>query len=165
MKKSFIILFFLFSKYSGFSQTKDTITINKIIFNVSGNPGWDNNELLKKNQFTIIFKEGGEVELTSNGTYPYRSKQKGVIYSYFGKIDKSEFEKLSRFLKKINFITLQNEYSDEVWEDGGSRNYTIFYNQSKIKSIRVENIDEIKELRKFSEMIMNFKKQIKWSVN
>ena len=149
----------------GYSQTKDTITINKIIFNVSGNPGWDNNELLKKNQFTIIFKEGGEVELTSNGTYPHRSKQKGVIYSYFGKIDRSEFEKLSRFLKKISFITLQNEYSDEVWEDGGSRNYTIFYNQSKIKSIRVENYEEIKELRKFSEMIMNFKKQIKWSVN
>ena len=165
MRKILLLSILMFLGMVGYSQKKDSITINKIIFNISGNPGWDNKELLEKNQFTIIFKEGGEVELTSNGTYPHRSKQKGVIYSYFGKIDKSEFEKLSRFLKKINFITLQNEYSDEVWEDGGSRSYSIFYNQSKIKEIRVENIEEIKELRKFREMIMNLKKQIKWSVN
>jgi hypothetical protein len=163
MRKILLLSILMCFGMVGYSQPNETITINKIIYNISGNPFWDNNELLEKNQFTIIFKEGGEVELTRNDNY--RSKQKGVIYSYFGKIDKSEFEKLSRFLKKINFITLQNEYSDEVWEDGGSKNYSIFYNESKIKEIRVEYNQEIKELRKFREMIMNLKKQIKWSVN
>ena len=163
MRKILLLSILMFLGMVGYSQPNESIKINKIIYNISSNPFWDNNELLEKNQFTIIFKEGGEVELKRNDSY--RPKQKGVIYSYFGKIDNSEYEKLSRFLKKINFITLQNEYSDEVWEDGGSRTYSIFYNQSKIKEIRVENIEEIKELRKFSKMIMNLKKQIKWSVN
>jgi hypothetical protein len=73
MRKIFLFLILMFLGMVGYSQPNETITINKIIYNISGNPFWDNNELLEKNQFTIIFKEGGEVELTRNDNY--RSKQ------------------------------------------------------------------------------------------
>lgn len=167
----YILLFIIISTFSNTSNaryfrgdlkltTKDTIIINEIIYSISGNEGWDKRELLEKNLFTIIFKENGNVQLKYNGKCP-TSSNKDVICSYFGKIEIKEFEMITSKLKKINFTSLKDEYIENI-DDRGSENYLITYNKDKQKRIRDENF-EIPELQEFNEMLINLKKQIKWT--
>lgn len=140
----------------------DTTRINQIILSISGNEGWDKRELLEKILFTIIFNENGNVQLKRNGKCP-TSINKVVICSYSGKIELKEFEMLSSKLKEINFTDLKDEYIENI-DDRGSENYLITYNQNKQKRISDENF-EIPGLKEFNEIIMNLKKQIKWTPN
>ncbi len=140
----------------------DTTKINQIILTISGNEGWDKRELLEKNLFTIIFNQNGDVQLKRNGKCP-TSINKIVICSYTGKIEIKEFEMLSSKLKEINFNALKDEYIENI-DDRGSENYLITYNQDKQKRISDENF-EIPGLKEFNEIIMNLKKQIKWTPN
>jgi hypothetical protein len=140
----------------------DTTIIHQIIFSRSGNPGWDKEELLEKNQFTIIFKENGEVQLKRNGKCP-TSKNSTVICAYTGQIEIKEFERLSAKLKAIHFTDLKDAYLENI-DDGGSNNYLITYNQVKQKRIIDENF-EIPGLKEFNKMLMELKKQIHWVPN
>lgn len=73
--KLFLILFLILCNLSKANQNyinskyilKDTTVIHQIIFSRSGNPGWDVQEELEKNIYTIIIEENGMVLLNVMG--------------------------------------------------------------------------------------------------
>lgn len=160
----FLILFSLSvsASFNNHLRQDTTIQIKKIEFsrNITG-PGISFDDLLLNNRFKVIFDLNGSVLLTWPGKCPAKFLGRNIICSYHGNISKKEFYKLSKYLKKIQFLQLEENYTQDT-DDVGYHIYEIIYNDNKIKKI-IDSNYEIKKIKKLRKKIYKIKNKIKWT--
>ncbi len=164
MKYFLLIISFIAITLHSSANKDSALNINKISIVLYRTWPTSLHRLDSSNSYRFIIESNGNAILKWPNSCP-PSRNNILVCSFKGKIPPRKFVSLVRFLKRIDFVHLNDVYNwgldEESIDDRGVERFEIQFNNNQTKSIKYERID-IKNLNKLREKMVKIKKSIKW---